>query len=60
MSKLKQQKEALVRVRASVPVKLHQYRQLLAQHASLESGQQELARWLQAADEALRPSGTSR
>uniref|UniRef100_A0A2A4K817 Calponin-homology (CH) domain-containing protein n=1 Tax=Heliothis virescens TaxID=7102 RepID=A0A2A4K817_HELVI len=60
MAKLKQQKEALVRVRATVPVKLHQYRQLLVQHESLESGQKEIGSWLDKAEEALRTSGETR
>ncbi|GBO98724.1 Nesprin-1 [Eumeta japonica] len=54
MAKLKQQKEALVRVRATVPVKLHQYRQLLVQHESLETGQKEIGQWLDRAEEQLR------
>lgn len=60
MSKLKVQKEALVRVRATVPVKLHQYRQLLVQHESLESGQKEIGSWLDKAEEALGSSGQTR
>lgn len=57
MAKLKQQKEALVRVRATVPVKLHQYRQLLVQHESLETGQKEISHWLDKAEETLRTTG---
>lgn len=60
MAKLKQQKEALVRVRATVPVKLHQYRQLLVQHESLETGQREIGQWLDKAEESLKPSGEIR
>jgi nesprin-1 len=60
MAKLKQQKEALVRVRATVPVKLHQYRQLLVQHESLEGGQRELGMWLDRAEEALKTEGETR
>lgn len=60
MAKLKQQKEALVRVRALVPVKLHQYRQLLVQHESLESGQKEISSWLDKAEDALRTIGETR
>ncbi|CAH2077111.1 unnamed protein product, partial [Iphiclides podalirius] len=60
MGKLKQQKEALVRVRATVPVKLHQYRQLLVQHESLESGQKEIGQWLDRADELLRTTTETR
>ncbi|KPJ06864.1 Nesprin-1 [Papilio machaon] len=60
MTKLKQQKEALVRVRATVPVKLHQYRQLLVQHESLESGQKEIGQWLDKADELLRTTTETR
>lgn len=60
LSKLKQQKEALVRVRATVPVKLHQYRQLLVQHESLESGQKEIGAWLDKAEEALKTGGETR
>lgn len=60
MSKLKQQKEALVFVRATVPVKLHQHRQLLVQHESLESGQKEIGRWLDKAEDTLRSMETRR
>lgn len=60
MTKLKQQKEALVRVRATVPVKVHQYRQLLVQHESLESGQKEIGQWLDKADELLRTTTETR
>ncbi|CAG9579065.1 unnamed protein product [Danaus chrysippus] len=60
MSKLKQQKEALVYVRATVPVKLHQHRQLLVQHESLESGQKEIGRWLDKAEDTLRSMDTRR
>ncbi|KAI5642762.1 spectrin repeat domain-containing protein [Phthorimaea operculella] len=60
MAKLKQQKEALVRVRATVPVKLHQYRQLLVQHESLESGQKEISQWLDKAEETLQGSYETR
>ncbi|CAK1540777.1 unnamed protein product [Leptosia nina] len=60
MSKLKQQKEALVRVRATVPVKLHQYRQLLVQHDSLETGQKEIGQWLDKAEEALHSTTETR
>ncbi|XP_038215060.1 nesprin-1 [Zerene cesonia] len=60
MAKLKQQKEALVRVRATVPVKLHQYRQLLVQHESLETGQKEIGQWLDKAEEALRTTTETR
>lgn len=60
MTLLKQQKEALVRVRATVPVQLHQYRQLLVQHESLESGQKEIGSWLDKAEDNLRHSGETR
>lgn len=60
MKKLKEQKEALVRVRATVPVKLHQYRQLLVQHESLESGQREISQWLDRAEESLRTTTETR
>ncbi|CAH2241590.1 jg3925 [Pararge aegeria aegeria] len=60
MKKLKEQKEALVRVRATVPVKLHQYRQLLVQHESLESGQKEIGQWLDKAEESLRTTTETR
>lgn len=60
MVKLKQQKEALVRVRATVPVKIHQYRQLLVQHESLESGQKEIGQWLDRAEETLQSGFESR
>ncbi|CAG9785832.1 unnamed protein product [Diatraea saccharalis] len=60
MAKLKQQKEALVRVRATVPVKLHQYRQLLVQHESLETGQKEIGSWLDKAEENLRSRSETR
>ncbi|CAH3870841.1 unnamed protein product [Pieris brassicae] len=60
MNKLKQQKEALVKVRATVPVKLHQYRQLLVQHESLETGQKEIGQWLDKAENALRSTTETR
>lgn len=51
MSSLKKEKEALVRVRALIPMQLHLYHQILVQQESLEAGQREISSWL---DEAER------
>lgn len=53
MNTLKKEKEALVKVRALIPVKLHLYHQLLVQQESLESGQKEINSWLEKAEELL-------
>lgn len=50
MKTLKQEKEALVRVRAMIPTKLHLFHQLLVQNESLESGLKELNSWLNDAE----------
>lgn len=50
---LKQEKEALVKVRALIPMRLHLYHQLLVQQESLEAGQKEIAAWLDAAEHFL-------
>lgn len=51
---LKQQKEALVRIRAQIPVKLHQFHQLLTQQESLEQGQRDINQWLNEGEELLQ------
>lgn len=53
MRTLKQEKEALVRVRAAIPSKLHLFHQLLVQYESLEAGQKELNDWLNNAERML-------
>lgn len=53
MNTLKKEKEALVKVRALIPVKLHLYHQLLVQQESLESGQREINAWLNKAEDLL-------
>lgn len=53
MNTLKKEKEALVKARALIPVKLHLYHQLLVQQESLESGQREINSWLDKAEELL-------
>lgn len=54
MTNLKQQKEALVRVRAQIPLKLHLYHQLLIQLEALEQGQKEINNWLDEAEVQLQ------
>lgn len=46
--------EALVRVRALIPMQLHLYHQILIQQESLEAGQTELAQWLDNAEKLLQ------
>lgn len=46
MNTLKSQKEALVRIRAQIPIKLHLFHQLMIQQESLEQGQKEIHQWL--------------
>lgn len=53
MATLKQEKEALVRVRALIPMQINLFNQLLVQQQSLESGQQEINAWLDAAEDHL-------
>ncbi|GAB0095245.1 nesprin-1 [Sergentomyia squamirostris] len=53
MGTLKKEKEALVRVRAMIPARLHLFHQLLVQHESLESGQKEINDWLNEAETLL-------
>ncbi|XP_054006700.1 muscle-specific protein 300 kDa isoform X2 [Hylaeus anthracinus] len=53
MSTLKKEKEALVKVRALIPMQLHLYHQLLVQQESLEAGQKEIAVWLDEAERML-------
>ncbi|XP_055711373.1 muscle-specific protein 300 kDa isoform X7 [Phlebotomus papatasi] len=53
MGILKKEKEALVRVRAMIPSRLHLFHQLLVQHESLESGQREISEWLNEAETLL-------
>uniref|UniRef100_A0A182SV94 Calponin-homology (CH) domain-containing protein n=1 Tax=Anopheles maculatus TaxID=74869 RepID=A0A182SV94_9DIPT len=53
MMMMKKQKEALVRVRAQIPIKLHLFHQLLTQQEALESGQREISQWLDEAENLL-------
>ncbi|XP_076667923.1 muscle-specific protein 300 kDa isoform X16 [Andrena cerasifolii] len=53
MNTLKKEKEALVKVRALIPMQLHLYHQLLVQQESLEAGQKEIAAWLDEAERML-------
>ncbi|CAK9831288.1 Muscle-specific protein 300 kDa, partial [Anthophora retusa] len=53
MNTLKKEKEALVKVRALIPMQLHLYHQLLVQQESLEAGQKEIAAWLEEAEKML-------
>ncbi|XP_037820489.1 nesprin-1-like, partial [Lucilia sericata] len=53
MKTLKLEKEALVRVRAQIPNKLHLIHQLLIQQESLEAGQKEIHQWLNEAESLL-------
>lgn len=53
MRTLKQEKEALVRIRAAIPTKLHVFHQLLVQYESLEAGQKELNEWLDNAEKLM-------
>lgn len=53
MKLLKKEKEALVRVRAQVPLKMQLFHQLLSQQESIENGQQEISHWLDDAENLL-------
>nr|XP_050869210.1 muscle-specific protein 300 kDa [Vespula vulgaris] len=53
MNTLKKEKEALVRVRALIPMQLHLYHQLLVQQESLEAGRKEISTWLDEAERLL-------
>lgn len=53
MKLLKKEKEALVRIRAQVPVKLQLFHQLLSQQESIELGQREITLWLDEAENLL-------
>ncbi|XP_012253400.2 muscle-specific protein 300 kDa isoform X14 [Athalia rosae] len=53
MNTLKKEKEALVTVRAQIPMQLHLYHQLLVQQESLEAGQREISNWLDEAERLL-------
>ncbi|XP_068085330.1 muscle-specific protein 300 kDa [Anabrus simplex] len=53
MNTLKKEKEALVRVRALIPMQLHLFHQILVQQESLEAGQAEISQWLDEADSLL-------
>ncbi|XP_063222936.1 muscle-specific protein 300 kDa isoform X4 [Bacillus rossius redtenbacheri] len=53
MNTLKKEKEALVRVRALIPMQLHLFHQILVQQESLEAGQLEISRWLDEAEAQL-------
>lgn len=54
MANLKQQKEALVRVRAQIPLKMHLFHQLLTQLEGIEQGQKEVNNWLDEAENLLQ------
>lgn len=53
MVSLKKEKEALVKVRALIPMQLHLYHQILVQQESLETGQREISGWLDEAERLL-------
>ncbi|XP_055599835.1 muscle-specific protein 300 kDa-like [Uranotaenia lowii] len=53
MNLMKQEKEALVRIRAQISLKLHLFHQLLTQQEALESGQREITTWLDEAENLL-------
>lgn len=53
MNTLKKEKEALVKVRALIPLQLQLYHQLLVQQESLEAGQKEISTWLDEAERLL-------
>lgn len=53
MNTLKREKEALVKVRALIPMQLHLYHQLLIQQESLEAGQKDISHWLDEAERFL-------
>ena len=53
MSTLKNQKEALVKIRSLIPNQIHLFNQLLVQQQSLEAGQKEINEWLDDAETLL-------
>lgn len=53
MNTLKKEKEALVKVRAMIPMQLHLYHQLLVQQESLETAQEHIANWLDKAEQMM-------
>lgn len=53
MATLKNQKEALVKIRALIPMQIHLFNQLLVQQQSLETGQKEISQWLDDAEALL-------
>lgn len=53
MNTLKNEKEALVRVRALIPAQIHLFNQLLVQQESLEAGQRDISKWLDDAEVLL-------
>lgn len=54
MTTLKQQKEALVRIRSQIPTRLHLFHQLITQQESLEQGLKEIHAWLNEAEGLLQ------
>ncbi|XP_062549338.1 muscle-specific protein 300 kDa isoform X2 [Armigeres subalbatus] len=53
MTLMKRDKEALVCIRAQIPIKLHLFHQLLTQQEALESGRKEISEWLDEAENLL-------
>ncbi|KAL3268199.1 hypothetical protein HHI36_007324 [Cryptolaemus montrouzieri] len=53
MVTLKQEKEALVKMRALIPAQIHLFNQVLVQQKSLEDGQKEINAWLDDAENLL-------
>ncbi|XP_055538750.1 muscle-specific protein 300 kDa isoform X3 [Wyeomyia smithii] len=53
MHLMKKEKEALVCIRAQIPIKLHLFHQILTQQEALESGQKEISSWLDEAESLL-------
>lgn len=53
MKLLKKEKEALVCIRAQIPVKMQLFHQLLSQQESIEMGQNEITQWLDDAENLL-------
>lgn len=51
--------EALVRVRALIPMQLHLFHQILVQQESLEAGQVEIGQWLDSAEAFLATHSVS-
>ncbi|XP_039285327.1 nesprin-1-like [Nilaparvata lugens] len=56
MNTLKKEKEALVKVRALIPLQLQLFHQILVQQESLEAGQREIGQWLDSAEALLATS----